>query len=163
MRRLLTGAAAGLVVAAWIWLDVSTEYKWGETAKRELKIDGFTITDEHRLGHLGLSWTWVYAPIKQVSFQRVLGSFDGLIYGIDGYLRLGDNDKTEHAAWLRKIDCQGERFAQLSLDKTEEKFEDLEQVETALRNIDWISRASLENEARWQGEWFGSVISDYCY
>jgi hypothetical protein len=85
-----------------------------------------------------------------------------LIYGVDGYLRLDSNDRTEHAAWLREIDCHGERFAQLSLDKTEDIFESIEQIEAALGNAESISRASVENRARWQIEWFNRVMNDYC-
>jgi hypothetical protein len=163
MRRLLTGIVAGIAILAWIWFDVSPEYSWGGMVKHELITDGFTVTDEHRVGHLALPWTWVHAPIKQVSFQRILAADDdGLIYGVDGYLRLDSDGKTEHAAWLRKIDCKDERFAQLSLNQTETNFEDFEQIKTVLHSVEWVSRTSVENKARWQGKWFDSVIGDYC-
>ena len=166
MRHLLAAAIVGLAFVAWIWLGISaeySEYKWAEAVKRELQTDGFTITREQRVGDLALPWTWIHAPIKMVGFQRFLDkNVEGLIYGIDGYLRLDSKDKTEHAAWLRKIDCPGRRFAYLSLKDTGEIFENFEQIERALDQVEWISQMSVEVNPNWQREWFDRVIADYC-
>jgi hypothetical protein len=162
MRRLLTAASVSLAFAVWIWLGVSADYKWAEVVKRELQTDGFTITREQRVGDLALPWTWVHAPIQLVGFQRILSqNIDGLIYGLDGYIRLVNEDRAEHAVWLRKVDCRSMRFAQISLSSTDTVFEDQQQIEDALSKVEWIAPASLEDE-RWQREWFDGVMKDYC-